>query len=382
MGRHAFGAWFVLVAAAAFVPSGAGCKKSSKPPERTGAEGELDGSGAPPGTAMPSRLVETADGTMLAVIEPTGDANLLHPPTEVAAERAEFSCPGNEAFDPTEPDPQGDFSMDDLYRLFPDMPHDKVPVEINTEAGRIQCEVWPAVAPRAAAIFLGLATGARAWWHPCKQEWVIGEPYYDQTTFHSVEPAVKIEAGCLFRGCESAAGFAAHVTEGGAPFDKPGLMVMPREGKGGVFGILDCAWKTPEPTKVTEGRCEFEPAARQLSAGWVAFGECPHQGLLSAVYRLARVAPDRHLDPHAIHWLRAVSPTTEYYRYRPGGTPPRRHPRPALSRLPLRLPAARPPRRPSRAPRLRRLRRPSLPRERRVRSPRGRAPRRRPRPRS
>jgi cyclophilin family peptidyl-prolyl cis-trans isomerase len=315
--------WGIGIALAAAALAAGGCKKSAKPPEPTGEnESQRGDASGTPGSTEPTRIVETADGAVLAIVEPSGDANLLHPSTEVSAERAEFVCPGDEAFEPTAPDPQPNFTMNDLYALFPDMQRDKVPVQIKTEGGDIQCEVWPAVAPQAVAMFLGLATGARAWWHPCKHEWVTGEPYYDETTFHSVEPTVKIEAGCLFRGCESAAGFPTNLAEAGAAIDKPGLMVMPRKGNGGVFGLLDCNWVAPEPTKLLEGRCEFQPAARALSSDWVAFGECPHPGLSGPIYRLARVAPDRRQDPHAIHWLRAVSPTTEYYRYRPGGAAP------------------------------------------------------------
>jgi hypothetical protein len=312
--------WLVWIGAASLAAGGLGaCKKSAKPPER--AAGEEDGAdaGGGPGKGSPSvtRVVE-ADGAVLNIVEPSGDANLLHPGDELSPVRAEFSCPGQEAFEPTTPDPQADFDMEDLHALFPDMPQDKVPIEINTESGKIQCEVWPQQAPHAVAIFLGLATGARAWWHPCKHEWVTGRPYYDETAFQNVTPAVKVDAGCLYRGCEAAAGFAANVTEGGAAFDRPGLLVMPRAGTAGPFGVLDCEWRVPEPTKITEGKCEFSADAQALQADWVAFGLCKHEGLMSTIYRLARVAPDRHQDPHALFWLRAVSPTTEYYRYRPG----------------------------------------------------------------
>ncbi|MBI5500919.1 MAG: hypothetical protein HY907_11805 [Deltaproteobacteria bacterium] len=314
-------AWWTGMVAASVVTAAAfgsgGCKKSARPPEKGAAVEEREDAGA--GRGGPPRVVELPDGAMAAVIEPSGDASLLHPPAELAPARAEFLCPGKEEFEPTKPDPQPGFTMDDIFALFPDMPHDKVPIDVRTEGGNLKCEVWPGTAPRAAAIFLGLATGARAWWHPCRHEWVRGEPYYDETSFHAVVPTEKLEAGCLYRGCEAAAGFATDVAEPGAPFDKPGLLIMPRHGGAGIFAILDCAWKVPEPTKMMEGTCEFQPAARALSSDWVAFGECKHDGLMSPIYQLARVAPDRHLDPHAIHWLRAVGPSTEYYRWRPEG---------------------------------------------------------------
>jgi len=319
MRRFGFGMGLAMVGAVVLVAAPLGCKKGAKPPERTGNDEEPDAGAGPAQNTGPTKLVETADGAVLAIVEPGGDADLLHPPKEVTPERAEFACPGQEEFEASVPDPQPDFDMDDLRALFPDLAPDKVPVEINTEEGKIQCEVWPQQAPRAAAIFLGLATGARAWWHPCKHEWVVGQPYYDETSFHDVAPAEKIEAGCLYRGCEAGAGFPAAISDGGAAFDRPGLLVMRRDGPAGVFGILDCAWTPPEPTKITEGACEFRPEARALQSDWVAFGLCQHEGLASTVYRLARVAPDRHLDPRALHWLRAVSPTTEYYRYRPAG---------------------------------------------------------------
>ena len=292
------------------------CKKSSAPPERTADESE----GADAGAAAKrpaGQTVAVADGTIYNILEPTHDASLLEPPKDLSPVRAEFACPGREQFEPTAPDPQPSFSMDDLRRLFPDLQDEQIPVEFNTESGKFECEVWPRVAPQAAAQFLGLAAGARPWWHPCRHEWVVGEPYYDGSTFYTVQPALKIESGCLYRGCEAAAGFEAAIDEPGAPFDKPGLLVLPRRGPAGTFAILDCAWKVPDPTKLTEGSCEFSAEARALSQDWVAFGVCSHSGIGHAVYRLARLLRDRQTDPHAIHWLRPFSPAREYYRYRP-----------------------------------------------------------------
>lgn len=316
--------WIGVVVLA--LAAGGGCKKSSAPPERTADEpDEADAGGAPRRPA--GQTVAVADGTIYNILEPTHDASLLEPPKDLSPVRAEFACPGQEQFEPSAPDPQPAFSIDDLRRLFPDLQDEKVPLEINTESGKITCEVWPRVAPQAVAQFLGLATGARPWWHPCRHEWVVGEPYYDGSTFYDTEPALKIESGCLYRGREACAGFAAEITEPGAPLDKPGLLVAPRRGPAGTFAILDCAWKVPEPTKLTEGTCEFGTEARALGRDWVAFGVCPHDGLGHAVYRLARLLRDRQTDPHAIHWLRPFSPNNEYYRYRPnapaadGGTP-------------------------------------------------------------
>ncbi|MBN1772219.1 MAG: peptidylprolyl isomerase [Deltaproteobacteria bacterium] len=312
MRGFANGCW-VLVALVGLAAGG--CKKSSAPPERTADEPEGEDVGAAPQPR--GRTTAVVDGTVYNILEPTHDASLLEPPKDLSPVRVEFACPGKEEFEPTMPDPQPGFSIEDLRRLFPDLQDEQVPVEINTESGKIECEVWPQVAPQAVAQFLGLATGARPWWHPCRHEWVVGEPYYDGSTFYSVQPAFKIESGCLYRGCEASAGFDAAITEPGAPIDKPGLLVLPRRGPAGTFAILDCAWRVPEPTKMTEGTCEFGAEARALGRDWVAFGVCPHSGIGHAVYRLARLLRDRQADPHAIHWLRPFSPANEYYRYRP-----------------------------------------------------------------
>lgn len=306
------GCWVLL---AALTPGAGGCKKSSAPPEPRADEPEERDAGAAP--APRGQTVVVADGTVYNILEPTHDASLLEPPKELSPVRAEFHCPGQEQFEPATPDPAPDFSMDDLRRLFPDLPDEKIQLEVNTESGKFECEVWPRLAPRAVAQFLGLATGARPWWHPCRHEWVVGQPYYDGSTFYSLQPAVKIESGCLYQGCEASAGFESSIDEAGAPFDKPGLLVIPRHGPAGRFAILDCAWRVPEPTKMMEGTCEFGPEARAMGRDWVAFGVCPHTGLGHAVYRLARLLRDRRADPHAIRWLRPFSPTNEYYRYRP-----------------------------------------------------------------
>jgi hypothetical protein len=310
----------LLFAAALSTAGCTRCRKGSPPaPVDDAEDGGGDASAAVPENQTPVRVV-TADGVQHHIYE---QMNPPPDPADVegfAPVRAEFACPRQEQLEPTLPDPQPGFSMETLRGFFPDMPRAEIPVSINTEAGMIECVVWADAAPQAAALFLGLATGARAWWHPCRHEWVSGRPYYDELTFQKVEPAVYVESGCLDHRCQSGAGIATGITDRGGGFDRPGLLIMAREGPAGRFGIVDCRWDAPEPTKLTEGECRLEAEATRLQQDWVAFGACGHTGLGHTVYRLARVVPDRHLDPRALHWLRAAAPDGTFYRHRT--TPP------------------------------------------------------------
>ncbi len=307
--------WVVCIAAASSAAWGAaGCKKKARPPAPRVQDEEPGGT--PSDAGSPTRRFEV-DGVIYNIIEPPTEPDAGRPGGALRPVRDEFACPGAEALEPTEPDPQPGFGLEHLWALFPDMPREKVQVKIDTDQGPAECEVWPQVAPRAAAVFLGLATGARAWWHPCERRWVAGRPYYDKTRFTKVAPAGKLETGCLYEGCEAAAGFEVAFDDAGPALDRAGLMIAPRAGPAGAFALVDCQWVPAEPVKPLQGACHMDPAVAGMAAEWVAFGACPHAGITDVIYRLARVARDRHIDPHAIYWIRATKPGGGYYRHVP-----------------------------------------------------------------
>jgi peptidyl-prolyl cis-trans isomerase A (cyclophilin A) len=66
-------------------------------------------------------------------------------------------------------------------------------VEIETERGRIDCELLPDASPETVANFVGLARGLR----PFKDEsgqWVK-RPFYDGLIFHRIDPGFVIQGG-------------------------------------------------------------------------------------------------------------------------------------------------------------------------------------------
>lgn len=302
-----------LAALAAVALPAQACKRKAQPP--TPEEDPGDGDAETPVNAPVTRI--EADGTVYNVIEPRGEPTTLRRPEGIVPIGKAFACENDEAFEPTEPDPQPGFGWEDLRNIYPDMPQDKVAIVLDTEQGRAECEVWPVRAPQATANFIGLALGVRAWWHPCEHRWVRESPYYAGLRFHGVHPGLKVDAGCLYQNCEAGAGFHQAITEAGAPLNEAGLIIAPRDGPSGAFSLVDCQWRPTEPNKPLDGKCDLSPDLLSLASDWVAFGRCPHEGLSAIIYRLARTASDAHLDPRALHAIWVKKPEGGFYRYPP-----------------------------------------------------------------
>ena len=66
---------------------------------------------------------------------------------------------------------------------------------LHTTAGDMKCELFPDKAPKAAANFIGLASGTKDWTDPNTGKLVHGKPLYDGTIFHRVIPEFMIQGG-------------------------------------------------------------------------------------------------------------------------------------------------------------------------------------------
>lgn len=66
---------------------------------------------------------------------------------------------------------------------------------LDTSMGRLSCRLFDKQSPLAAANFIGVATGTKAWTDPVTGQTVVGKPFYDGTTFHRVIPGFMIQGG-------------------------------------------------------------------------------------------------------------------------------------------------------------------------------------------
>lgn len=66
---------------------------------------------------------------------------------------------------------------------------------IETNLGDIKIELWPKIAPRTVANFVGLALGTKEWLDP-KSNQKVKKPFYDGLIFHRVIKDFMIQGGC------------------------------------------------------------------------------------------------------------------------------------------------------------------------------------------
>ncbi len=166
----------------------------------------------------------------------------------------------------------------------------KLMAELITDLGSIHCELLPDAAPKTVASFVGLARGLRAYQDPATGKWVKG-PFFDGTAFHRVIPNFMIQGG----DPRSRSYDDPRIGTGGpgytlpdeiAPnlkFDHPGVLAMANTGPhthsgGSQFFITE----KPYPS---------------LDGGYVVFGQCDDQNVVSAIARVPAGAGDKPQSP-------------------------------------------------------------------------------------
>lgn len=129
---------------------------------------------------------------------------------------------------------------------------------IDTDAGKMTCELFPQEAPRNVANFIGLAEGTREWEHPLNHR-RIRMKLYDGTIFHRVIPGFMIQGGDP--AGNGAGGPGYHVLDEISPklkFDRAGRMAMANEGpntNGSQFFITVAATPHLNGRFTIIGRC-------------------------------------------------------------------------------------------------------------------------------
>jgi peptidyl-prolyl cis-trans isomerase A (cyclophilin A) len=216
---------------------------------------------------------------------------VLKPAAEASA--APFATPAAVAAAPTPPpaephqapasneDPvHGKFGLDDATAGLAG----KGPLvaEIETDQGKLQCDLYDDKTPITVANFVGLARGLRPFKTPDGQ-WTK-RPAYDGTTFHRVIKGFMIQGG---DPSGTGAGEPGYVIPdeiwAGAAHDQRGLLCMANRGpntNGQQFFIMDAA-------------------ARHLDGGYTIFGKC---GPDSVIEKLASVPVqgDHSVNPSKI----------------------------------------------------------------------------------
>jgi peptidyl-prolyl cis-trans isomerase A (cyclophilin A) len=208
--------------------------------------------------ALPVALAACETAPPEPSVQPAPPAR--EPTPEVKATAAETAAPTppqrRERKAPGADDPlAGKFSLDDATQNLPGK--GSLIADIQTDLGKLECELFADKAPITVANFVGLARGLRPFKAP-SGEWVK-KPAYDGTTFHRVIKGFMIQGG---DPAGTGAGDPGYVIPDeiweGAAHDRRGLLCMANRGKntnGMQFFITD-------------------GAPRHLDGGYTIFGEC------------------------------------------------------------------------------------------------------------
>ena len=155
--------------------------------------------------------------------------------------------------------------------------------EIETDKGKLRCELYDDKAPNTVANFVGLARGLRPFKDPKTSEWVKRSAY-DGTSFHRIIKGFMIQGG---DPTGTGAGETGYVFPdevwSGASHDRRGLMCMANRGpntNGMQFFILD-------------------GQAKHLDASFTIFGQCSPDSVIEKLAN-TEVRGDRAIVPPKI----------------------------------------------------------------------------------
>ncbi len=185
------------------------------------------------------------------------------------------------AVKPAPGDPvNGKFGMEDALKGLSGS-GEKLYADLQTSAGKLECELWPDKAPLTVANFVGLARGLRPWKKDGK--WVK-QPLYDGSVFHRVVKGFMIQGGDPNRDGSGGPGYELpdEIWED-ARHDQRGLLCMANRGpntNGSQFFIMD-------------------GTAPHLDGGYTIFGKCGPESVIEKLSSTPTVG-DRATDPPKI----------------------------------------------------------------------------------
>src|SRR5450432_45848 len=205
--------------------------------------------------ACQSTPAEPESRSVLKPAEPDSASPAATPPPPTPP--APPTAPPPKPAPPVSPDDplHGKFSLDDATAGLAGK--GPLSAEIDTELGKLECDLYDDKAPVTVANFIGLARGLRPFKAP-DGKWTK-KPAYDGTTFHRVIKGFMIQGG---DPSGTGAGEPGYVIPDekwpGATHDKRGLLCMANRGpntNGQQFFITDAA-------------------APHLDSGYTIFGKC------------------------------------------------------------------------------------------------------------
>jgi len=170
---------------------------------------------------------------------------------------------------------------------------------IHTTAGDLRCQLFPNVAPKTVANFIGLATGTKDWKDPATGKVEHGRPLYDGVIFHRVIPGFMIQGGDPLGTGMGGPGYQfGDELSPDVLFDRAGRLAMANAGpntNGSQFFITE----QPQPG--------LNPRA---GSGYTIFGQCDDKAveLVKKIASMPRDAQDRPLSPVKIIHIEILQP--------------------------------------------------------------------------
>ena len=162
---------------------------------------------------------------------------------------------------------------------------------IHTTIGDMKCTLFPDKSPKAVAMFIGLAKGAKSWKNPATGKQMYGKPLYDGVIFHRVIPDFVIASGDPTGTGDGDAGF--EISDKLQPdllFDQPGRLALANRAgapatSSSQFFITEKELPFLNPC-LDEGGCP--QANRPKGTGYIIFGQCD-DSTVEMVKKIARM---------------------------------------------------------------------------------------------
>lgn len=230
---------------------------------------------APNAAGSNSAVAASSNSAVAASSAPASSTNVEPPPSATAASApTKTAAPGE--------DPEGGtFTLDEALKGLPKT--GKLIAEIQTDAGRLKCELYEDKAPLTVANFVGLARGLRPFKDPKTSEWVK-RPAYDDGVFHRIIKGFMIQGGDPTGTGRTDGGYVfADEVWSGAAHDRRGLICMANKGKN----------TNSMQFFITDG------AAPHLDGGYTIFGSCSPDATIEKL-AATEVRGDRAVVPPKI----------------------------------------------------------------------------------
>jgi peptidyl-prolyl cis-trans isomerase A (cyclophilin A) len=172
---------------------------------------------------------------------------------------------------------------------------------IETNKGKITCELYDKQVPNTVANFVGLATGKRAWLDPKTGKWVQKKPFYNGLTFHRVIPDFMIQGGDPLGNGTGNPGYKFDdEIVADLKFSKPGLLAMANAGKqegrgtnGSQFFITESMPAYLDGKHTIFGACDPLTVVKDIARVPVGPANRPQQEVVMKKVTIARAKPPK-----------------------------------------------------------------------------------------